>query len=176
MLFQYQQNQLKSSFRTTTHRWINRGGYDLLGAGVGRDESIHGIPKAHALYGDLATQSKDSNSFVSRLKIMLSLRKSLGIAESELMDVPTVTSPGIVILINKLPASEDNSRRWQITALNFGDSSVQQSVAHPEVTGDAKVLWSSLTGSATENVVATGGELVLELQSLEAKLIVASAR
>ena len=53
------------------HRWINRGGYDLLGAGDGVDFSVHGLPKARSLYGDLGTQLQDKGSFASRLKAML---------------------------------------------------------------------------------------------------------
>jgi hypothetical protein len=154
------------------HRWINRGGYDLLGAGDGVDYSIHGLPKARSLYGDLASQLKDQNSFASRLKAMLALRKSLGVAESELMSVPTVTDPGVVILVNKLPKAEGKPQAWQITALNFGKTQAQQGVSFAGLAGDAKVLWSNLQGAIAEDVAFDNDALTLDLQPLEAKLIV----
>ncbi len=154
------------------HRWINRGGYDLLGVGDGVDFSIHGLPKAQSLYGDLETQLKDRGSFASRLKAMLSLRKSLGIAESELVSVPTVTDPGIVILLNKLAKAEGNHHAWQITALNFGTARVRQSVTYAGLAGNAKVRWSNLQGAVAEDVVFVGDSLTLDLRPLEAKLIV----
>lgn len=153
-------------------RWINRGGYDLLGVGDGMDCSIHGLPKAPSLYGDLEAQLKDKDSFVSRLKAMLAVRKSLGIAESELVSVPTVTDPGIVILINKLAKVEGNHHAWQITALNFGKARVQQSVTYAGLAGNAKVRWSNLQGAVADDVVFDNDSLTLELRPLEAKLIV----
>jgi trehalose synthase len=155
------------------HRWINRGGYDLLGAGEGVNSSIHGLPKARSLYGDLETQLKDQDSFAARLKAMLSLRKSLGIAESELVSVPTVTQPGVVILINRLSEVEGSPQAWQITALNFGKARVQQSVSYAGLAGDGKVLWSNLQDAVAEEIVFANDSLTLDLQPLEAKLIVA---
>ena len=155
------------------HRWINRGGYDLLGTGSAVASSIHGLPKARALYGDLESQLKDRGSFASRLKAMLSLRKSLGIAESELVSVPTVTHPSLVILVNRLPEVAGKPRSWQLTALNFGESTVQQGITCAGVTGDAKALWSNLHGAIEEDVVLDDDDsLTLDLQPWEAKLIV----
>ena len=120
----------------------------------------------------MESQLKDQGSFASRLKAMLALRKSLGIAESELVSVPTVTHPGVVIIINKLSEIEGNPQARQITALNFGKASVQQSVTFAGLAGDAKVLWSNLQGAVTEDVVFDNDSLMLDLQPLEAKLIV----
>jgi trehalose synthase len=156
------------------HRWINRGGYDLLGAGGAVDFSIHGLPKARSLYGDLETQLKDQGSFASRLKAMLSLRKSLGIAESELVSVPTVSHAGLVILINRLPEAAGKPQSWQVTALNFGKSTVQQAVTCAGFAGDAKVLWSSLQGAIEEDIEFDNEILRLTLKPLEAQLIVAN--
>jgi hypothetical protein len=155
------------------HRWINRGGYDLLGAGDGVDFSIHGLPKARSLYADLETQLQDPDSFASRLKAMLSLRKSLGIAVSELVSVPAVAQPGVVILINKLSEVDGNPGAWQITALNFGKAKVQQSISYAGLAGNGKVVWSNLQGAVAEDIVTANDSLTLDLQPLEAKLIVA---
>lgn len=154
------------------HRWINRGGYDLLGTGDGVDFSIHGLPKARSLYGDLEAQLKDQGSFASRLRAMLALRKSLGIAESELVSVPAVTQPGVVILINKLAEVEGHPRAWQITALNFGKAEAEQSVTYAGLTGDAKVLWSNLQVTVADDVALDNESLTICLQPMEAQLIV----
>ena len=154
------------------HRWINRGGYDLLGAGDGAGSSIHGLPKAPSLYGNLETQLRDKGSFASRLKAMLSLRKSLGIAASELVSVPEVAHEGVVVLINELPESDGKPGSWQITALNFGKSRVKEDVRYTGLAGDAKVMWSNLPGAVEEDVVFDNGVLTLHLQPLEARLIV----
>ena len=103
---------------------------------------------------------------------MLSLRKSLGIADSELVSVPTVTHPGLVILVNRLPEVAGKPQSWQLTALNFGKSTVQQGVTCAGLTGDAKALWSNLHGAIEEDVVLDDDSLTLDLQPWEAKLIV----
>lgn len=157
------------------HRWINRGGCDLLGAGDGAGFSIHGLPKAPSLYGDLETQLRDKGSFASRLKAMLSLRKPLGIAASELISVPEVARESVVILINELPEFDGKSRSWKITALNFGKSRVKEGVRYTGLAGDAKVMWSNLLGAVEEDVVFDNDVLTLHLQPLEAKLIVVNA-
>jgi len=154
------------------HRWINRGGYDLLGSCSRASRSIHGIPRAPSLYGDLDSQLQTPGSFAARMRDMLAVRKSLAIAESELMSVPCVAHKGIVVLINKLPHIEGNPYAWQITALNFGDVSLRQSVSHAGFAGDAKVLWSNLNGIAEEHVIVNNESLTLNLSPFEAKLIV----
>ena len=154
------------------HRWINRGGYDLLGTHDDSHHSVHGLPKAPTLYGDLNDQLQDSESFVSRLKSMLSLRKSLGISESVLMPVPTVAHPGVVVLINRLPEADGVPASWQVTALNFGKSSVTESISLVQLADSGKELWNNIQGATDKDVVFKNDELTLSLQPLEAKLIV----
>jgi len=165
-------DSVKDLVADNDHRWINRGGYDLLGACDDVSHSIHGLPKARSLYGDLETQLQDPNSFASRVKSMLSLRNSLGIAESELLSVPIVTHPGVVILVNKLSRAEGRQESWQLTALNFGRSRVEQSVSLVGLAGDAKVLWSNLRGVVAEKIAFDNDSLTLDLHSFEAKLVV----
>jgi trehalose synthase len=166
---------VKSLVADNDHRWINRGGYDLLGTCDDVSHSIHGLPKAQSLYGDLETQLRDPSSFASRVKSMLSLRDSLGVAESELASVPIVTHPGVVILVNKLSEAEGRQESWQITALNFGKTRVEQSVSFAGLSGDAKVLWSNLQGVIAEEIALDNDSLTLDLLSFEAKLIVVYA-
>ena len=59
-------------------RWINRGGYDLLGKG-----GTAALPMATALYGSLPEQLADPESFASQLQALLALRKRYRIVESE---------------------------------------------------------------------------------------------
>jgi hypothetical protein len=56
--------------------------------------------------------------------------------------------------------------------LNFGKSTVQQGVTCTGLEGDAKMLWSNLRGAIEEEVVFDNGSLTLDLQPLEASLIV----
>ncbi len=165
-------DSVKDLVADNDHRWINRGGYDLLGDCDNVSRSIHGLPKARSLYGDLASQSKDPNSFASRVKSMLSYRDSLGVAKCELAYVPIVTHPAVVILVNKLSEAEQRQERWQITALNFGETLVEESVSFVGLSGDAKALWSNLQGVIDEDIALGNDSLTLVLDSFEAKLVV----
>ncbi len=155
-------------------RWINRGGYDLLGTAEGEDRSIQGLPQARSLYGSLPDQLQNRDSFASLLKSLLSLRDSLGIAQSELVAIPSVTSEGVVILVNKLPKSEDSSQAWQISAMNYSRSPVQQKLEYPDLNGDARALWSSIDGAISDRLHSDGESLTLQLSPLEARLVVVS--
>ena len=153
------------------YRWINRGGYDLLGTADKADRSIQGLPKARSLYGGLPDQLQDEDSFASRLKSMLTLRNTLGIARSELVSVPTVDHKGVVVMVNKL---QGQPRSWQITALNFGVSRVEQSVCHPGMIGVAEVRWSSLQGIVAEDISLDDASITVALEPMEAKHVVVS--
>jgi trehalose synthase len=155
-------------------RWINRGAYDLLGIAENEDRSIQGLPRARSLYGSLAEQLQNRDSFASLLKSLLSLRESLGIARSELVDVPTVSSEGVVILVNKLPKPEGKTQAWQISALNFSKSPVEQKLECAELNGEAKALWSNIQGGISESLARHNESLSLKLSPLEVKLVVVS--
>ena len=153
------------------YRWINRGGYDLLGTAGNTDRSIQGLPKAQSLYGSLADQLKDKGSFASRLNSMLSLRDTLGIARSELVSVPAVDHKGVVVLVNKL---QEQPGAWQITALNFSRSQLEQSICHGGMDGIAELRWSSLQGAVSEEIPMHDDSVTVALQPMEAKLVVVS--
>ena len=158
------------------YRWINRGGYDLIGSDDSIQSSLQGLPRARSLYGGLAQQLADPDSFASRLKSMLALRTRLGIAVSELVSVPQVDHPGLVVMVNKLPEAMADARSLQLTALNFGDATVEQCIRHPGLSGDAQVLWSSLQRSVSDKIPVQGESLTLTLQAFEAQLVIAAER
>jgi trehalose synthase len=155
-------------------RWINRGGYDLLGIAENEDRSIQGLPKARSLYGSLPDQLQNPDSFTFLLKSLLSLRDSLGVAQSELVAVPSVTSEGVVILVNKLPKQAGKSPAWQISALNFSQTPVKQKLEYYDLNGEAKVLWSNIRGGISEGLAYHDESLILDLSPWEAKLVVVS--
>jgi len=51
-------------------RWHNRGAYDLLGKNnyIKKAPTAMKLPACKNIYGDIATQLKDKNSFCSQLK------------------------------------------------------------------------------------------------------------
>ncbi len=155
-------------------RWINRGAYDLLGATEDGDRSIQGLPRAQSLYGSLTEQLQNEDSFAFLLKTLLSLRESLGIAQSELVAVPAVSSEGVVIMVNKLPNPGGENQAWQISALNFSRLPVKQTLDHPGLNGEAKALWSNIQGAISESLSCEDESIGLELSPLEARLIVIS--
>jgi len=61
---------------------------------------------------------------------------------------------------------------WQLTALNFGRTRVEQSVSFVGLAGDVKVLWSNLQGVVAEKIALDNDSLTLDLHSFEAKLVV----
>lgn len=158
-------------------RWINRGGYDLLGLAEQADHSVRGLPRAQSLYGVLPEQLQDADSFASQLQALLARRQSLGISRCELIDVPDVENSGVVILINRLPADEEDvsgsTPKIQITAVNFGQYFATERINHTEFEGTAAVDWSNVEGVG-HKVEIKARELSFELAPCEAKLIVIS--
>lgn len=153
------------------YRWINRGAYDLVGSEESADASLQGLPRARSLYGGLAQQLKDQSSFASRLKSMLALRSTLGIAVSELVSVPEVDHAGLVVMVNRLPETSANARNLQFTVLNFGDTKVEQCIRHPGITGVAQVLWSNQQCNVSQERLIQDDSLTVSLQPFEAQLV-----
>ena len=99
-------------------RWLERGAYDL----VTDSESVKsssGMPRARVLYGPLKEQLADPKSFARRLADILKLRKRHHIATGELVDVPSVSHPSLLAMVNRLVDG-----RVQVTVLNFGEEPV----------------------------------------------------
>ncbi|HYL70646.1 MAG TPA: maltose alpha-D-glucosyltransferase, partial [Candidatus Dormibacteraeota bacterium] len=114
-------------------RWINRGAYDLLGTNPTAKQSAAGLPRAGALYGSVPEQLRSPDSFAARLARLLKARAELHLAAARLSDVPEVHAPGLLVLVHELP---DNAGH-EITAINFGEHAVDESVAIPGLTGRA---------------------------------------
>ena len=153
------------------HRWINRGGYDLIGSSGNQKNSLQGLPKAISLYGSIPSQLEKPDSFVSLLQSMLSRREKLGIASSELIDIPEVQNESLVVLINQLPKSNKLSRKLQITALNFSDKNISQMVSCSCSDGVAVTTWSSINGLMELEESFLESVLCIQLLPYEAKLI-----
>ena len=109
-------------------RWINRGAHDLMGVDPSATESESGVPRARSLYGTLPDQLVDPDSFVNRLRGVLSLRARLSIAESTLLEVPDVDHPELLVLVLRLP---DGSMAASV--LNFSAEPVVETVLHTDL-------------------------------------------
>src|SRR5499427_193958 len=105
-------------------RWINRGAYDLLGKHAGVTTSGSGLPRAQALYGPLPEQLQHPDSFAWQLRKMLHVRARYRINEGELVALPAVTAPGLVVMVHRLPGGAGT----QVTAVNFALAQVREAV------------------------------------------------
>ncbi len=80
-------------------RWINRGAHDLMGYDVAAEASGDGVPRGRSLYGDLATQLADADSFVNRLRGLIALRARGGLQDGTLLEVPHADHPGLLVMV-----------------------------------------------------------------------------
>ncbi len=146
-------------------RWINRGAYDLLGHAPGASRSASGLPRAHALYGPIDAQLRDPASFASQLAKMLRVRAEEHLYEAERIALPAVTSPGLVVLVHRLPGS----RGIEVTALNFGRRAVNE-----EVTIDAAPRSATITDllEGKPDGRLAGKRLTLALAPLQGRALV----
>ena len=152
-------------------RWLNRGAYDLTGVAPTSTESSSGLPRAVALYGPLPDQLETPRSFASRLKEMLAIRKALAIAQARLVAVPRVINPGLLLLVNELPHGE--SARFQLTAVNFGRSVVEEVILDDRMEGGTtRAIFSTRRGAINEALRTEGIHPVVRLEPLEAKIII----
>lgn len=90
---------------------------------IGGSESIDLMgtnPKA--LYPSLPCQMQTPRSFASQLKEILSVRERSQIATGDLVSIPPVGNRGSLLLLYRL----QNSRFFQLLAINFGRSPVQE--------------------------------------------------
>jgi trehalose synthase len=117
-------------------RWINRGAYDLLGRDPSATASASGLPRARALYGALPEQLKAPGSFASQLKRMLEVRAEHHVYESEQIDVPETKAKGLLVMVHRLPGG----RGIEVTALNFGRTPVDDSIAITAATNGARAI------------------------------------
>jgi maltose alpha-D-glucosyltransferase/alpha-amylase len=94
-----------------------------MGANPNAKESAYGLPRAKSLYGSLAEQRSDPESFVSRLGQMLAARKKARIAEGELLAVPEPHSSALCVLVLRLPEYP-----LAVTVLNFGRHDADETI------------------------------------------------
>jgi len=148
-------------------RWINRGAYDLLGTNPGAAGSPEGLPRAVALYGPLPQQLERPDSFASQLARMLRARAQLRLYAARLVDVPSVRAKGLFVLVHELPEGAGR----EITAINFGDRSVDEAVHVRGVAAGSKFT-DALEPSARALEIGTGGTLRLRLKPYETRALV----
>jgi trehalose synthase len=117
-------------------RWINRGAYDLTGAGRRSARSASGLPKAVSLYGSLPEQLRRSDSFAFQLARMLKVRRDLKLFAARQIDVPAVQTKGLFLMVHELPESGG----LEITAINFGREPVDETVIVPQAPAGARVI------------------------------------
>ncbi len=141
-------------------RWIQRGSYDLADSNPDAATSKAGLPRARALYGSLPEQLKDENSFASQLKRLLAVRQSHGLHAARQVDIPDVADPALLVMVHELP----DNRGTQITALNFGRSSVEETVTLNGVAGGPVV---DMVREAPFGDLSDDGELKLRLEAFE---------
>ncbi|TWI57431.1 trehalose synthase [Pseudomonas duriflava] len=145
-------------------RWIERGGYDLADANTEATHSSDGLPRAVSLYGSLNEQLANPDSFANKLKRLLAVRQAYGIASSHQIAVPDVVSPGLLVMVHELPAG----RGTQITALNFGATSIQETITLNNVTPGPVV---DMINETVEGDLLENGELTLNLDGYEGQCL-----
>jgi trehalose synthase len=146
-------------------RWINRGGYDLLGHGSGAPRSGAGLPRAPALYGTLPEQLQRAGSFAWQLKNLLRVRAEYRINESEQVDVPAVKARGLLVMVHRLAAGKGT----QVTAINFGRTAVRETVAIKTAPPAGSVR--DLLADKALGPLGAGGQLPLALGPHEGQVL-----
>ena len=143
-------------------RWINRGAYDLLGSNPTATRSGAGLPRATSLYGPLPRQLEDPASFASQLARILKVRSQLRLYAGEVVDAPAVRAKGLFVLVNRLPGGGD----LEVTAINFGDSAIDEAVAVKGATPAMKVS-NPLEPNGRAVTVDAAGRLRIRLKGYD---------
>jgi trehalose synthase len=147
-------------------RWINRGAYDLLGAG-GEARSAADLPQARALYGPVPEQLGRPDSFASRLARMLEVRAQLKLYAARQLEVPGTHAKGLLVMVHELP----DAGGTQVTAINFGREPVDEIVALAQpVAGVARFVDALDPAAAPAEVSAEG--VRIRLGGYEGKALV----
>jgi trehalose synthase len=113
-------------------RWINRGAHDLRGVDEPAREGR--MPAGRSLYGTLPEQLADPNSFASRLRKIIDVRRKHEIATSVQVDVPDVSHRSELVMVHRL-----DDETLQITVLNFSGEQVSGSVRSEHLPAGAMV-------------------------------------
>lgn len=143
-------------------RWIERGAYDLINVSPDAVASQAGLPKAPTLYGPIDEQLKHPDSFASQLRNLLAVRQASGLYASRQILVPEVTSAGLLVMVHELP----DGKGIQVTALNFGAASLDETIMLPNVKPGPVV---DMVNETNEDDVSDAGELRIRLDAYEGK-------
>jgi trehalose synthase len=109
-----ERSQVAHLLSTGDTRWIHRGAYDLMDFQPHAGESSSRMPRGRSLYGSLPEQLKNENSFASRLRNILTVRRRYGIATGTQIDIPAVSDQALLVMVHRL-----ESQLVQVTVLNF---------------------------------------------------------
>jgi trehalose synthase len=139
-----QRSQVSRLIRAGDTRWIHRAAYDLMNYRPQATESASGIPRGTCLYGSLPDQLSDPESFVSRLRQMLTIRTRYGIATGVQLDVPPVTDKAMLVMVHRLDTGQP-----QVTVLNFADRPIVG-----RVTSEHLPLGGAVVDMFTDRVIA----------------------
>jgi trehalose synthase len=115
-------------------RWINRPAHDLIGLDADQRTQWGRLPTGRSLYGTLPDQLRDPGSFASRLARILEVRREHGIDLADLLDIPAVSHPAMLVLIHRLP-----SGRQHALTLNFSNQRIWGTVQSPHLIPDSRV-------------------------------------
>ena len=130
-----ERSQVARLVETGDTRWIHRAAYDLMDYQPGAVESSSKMPRGRSLYGSLPEQLKDRASFVSRLRDILAVRRSYGIATSTQVDVPDVSNNALLVMVHRL-----DSGFIQVSALNFSNYPTSDRVVSEYLSPGAAVI------------------------------------
>lgn len=144
-------------------RWINRGAYDLLGANPGATGSDAGLPRAVALYGPLPEQLRKRDSFTSRLARLLKARADLQLYAARLVDMPEVSSRGLLVLVHELPEGSG----LEITSINFSREPTDETVAIGGAAPGARAV--DVLDPTTALEVGADGRVRIQLDAYEGR-------
>ncbi|RIK47073.1 MAG: maltose alpha-D-glucosyltransferase, partial [Chloroflexi bacterium] len=150
-------------------RWIQRGAYDLMDVNPQAEASAAGLPRARSLYGSLAEQLAQPDSFVRRLQTLLAVRQRYRLYEARQLQIPDVQHKGLLVMVHELPVGLLS----QVTALNFGPDPVEEVVPIPGA--QLGVVVDMVTDMAEDTLTETG-DLLVRLDGYEGKAYLIRAR
>jgi trehalose synthase len=136
-------------------RWLNRGAYDLLAANPTAEASPAGLPRAVSLYGSLPEQRRSPDSFASRLKDMLAVRRATDLQNGRMIAVPEVPNEGLVVSVHELPGGGNGggTASHAVTAVNFGRTAIEDRVDLGGLAvAEARRVFSTVAGTLDERL------------------------
>lgn len=119
-------------------------------------------PNENSLYGSLPSQTKNTLSFTSQLKKILSCRMSSDIANGEIIAIPQTKQKNLLIFIQRVHGM------LQLLAVNFGKTGAEQMIEMPEFRQTTAI--DLMTGLAEKKPLVSS-TIRLELPALSGKVI-----